>query len=1030
MRFAIRILLFTGLLAFLMGPGAATAWSCQVQINFTAKVLTVAGTPFGLGNIKDKTMTGYFFYDTGATDKLPFDVQRGTYDMSLPFSGFTATVDGTTFVGTKTPQVTIENIGPIDTIRYLDGTDPTHPTRIMTVNGVALPTATVGISFTSDKNPLNTDKLPDPFPFAMTDTLTFSMSDKNGTLLMQFVTFSDSAPVVAPGIVPVKISVSDKRAHFTVDGTDFFSTKTFQWPAGSSHVVDFPVNEDGRQYSPLATSRWFFGGWAEASGLMQSSSDRSLVIVANAGVELLGTVGGFQHVVQINFFGDAVDMTTPQAGQAIPPTCGLPGLNNPATLRSGMVYMDGQCYWQSFKTWVAETPHVFNAFPFPGFAFLGWMGGTADFTSQFRSVTIQGPTIFEARFTPARRVRFRTDPAGLQVTVDDVEVLPVSTNCPQQPVGVPATVDPLCVGDFDFAPNSVHKISVRTPQHDAFSGGWVFDTFTNGMGNNVNYTVGPVTFNDNYDTLVAKFVPGVSSVISSKPIGVPIGINGNPVTTSEYLVFKPGEQVQLIAPATATVGGRKYTFQSWSDGGGREHTATIPKDASKYFNLTANYSVESQIMVDSTTPNASVLVDGVQCTLPCAIDGDPGREVRIEPAPVSSISPLQKMDFVRWTDGATPARIETLAGQDSRRLIAEFRNSYLLQLNTNPDNGATFETTPASTDHFFAEGTTVTVSAKPKGGFLFNRWSGDAVGAQPAATLKLDRSRNALALLDRVPYLPENPVRNAATNVAGPVAPGSVITITGESLAFEYVVGPDNPLSQAIYGTSVAVDYYRFLPLKFVSPQQINAVLPSDLTPGEHTISVRRSGYDDVFGKFIVAPVSPGLFRLSETDDAVVLGYRPDGSQLTADNPGRPGETITVLGTGLGAYQLTPVDGVPIPDNPPYTLSSTVEVFLAGTKLDSATAAGQPGQTGVVAIKFKIPTNSTTSIKELTARIQDQESPAVLLPTGLPGAPANDGAGTQPAEPAAQTPPATGSQLPKAAVPTAVKDVPVAAPAQ
>jgi uncharacterized protein (TIGR03437 family) len=343
------------------------------------------------------------------------------------------------------------------------------------------------------------------------------------------------------------------------------------------------------------------------------------------------------------------------------------------------------------------------------------------------------------------------------------------------------------------------------------------------------------------------------------------------------------------------------------------------------------------------------------------------------------------MDFVRWSDGGARARIETLVGQDSRTLTAEFNNFYQLQTTTDPANGATFTTTPVSADLFFPEGTDVTVSAKTKGGFSFNRWSGDASGTQPTTTVKLDAARRALAVLDRVPFLAENPVRNAATNVPGPVAPGSVVAIVGESLAFEFVQGPDNPLSQAIYGTSAAVDYYRFLPLKSVSPQVIQAVLPSDLTPGEHVISVRRSGYDEVVGKFTVSAVGPGLFQVGD-DTPTAMGYHADGTPITTTSPAMPGEEVSVLGTGFGPYRQPAVDGQTLPEAPAYPLATEVEVVLAGNTLQKTSAAGQPGQAGVASIRFQVPESVSAGAIELKARVGGEESPAVVLPIGEPPA--------------------------------------------
>ena len=193
MRFLSRIPFLAALAGLFLAP---QAWSRQIQLTYTAQVVTVTGTPFGLANLRGKTMTGYFWYDTATTDTNK-DTSRGTYEQTLGFSGFSGTLDSTIFMGSKTPLVTIENISNNDTFRYQDGVDGTHPNRMMTVNGVVLPTAQLSLAVSSDKNPLNGDLLPDPFPFASTDPHTFSLSDKNGQMLLQFSKITDSAPAPA-----------------------------------------------------------------------------------------------------------------------------------------------------------------------------------------------------------------------------------------------------------------------------------------------------------------------------------------------------------------------------------------------------------------------------------------------------------------------------------------------------------------------------------------------------------------------------------------------------------------------------------------------------------------------------------------------------------------------------------------------------------------------------------------------------------------------------------------------------------------
>ena len=85
------------------------------------------------------------------------------------------------------------------------------------------------------------------------------------------------------------------------------------------------------------------------------------------------------------------------------------------------------------------------------------------------------------------------------------------------------------------------------------------------------------------------------------------------------------------------------------------------------------------------------------------------------------------------------------------------------------------------------------------------------------------------------------------------------MAIFGENLAPSLETGRVNPLAQTIAGVTVTVGD-RILPLLFVSPQQINAQVPSDLPDGDYTLQIHSDGQPDVTGSFSVSRNSPGLF--------------------------------------------------------------------------------------------------------------------------------------------------------------------------
>ena len=155
-----------------------------------------------------------------------------------------------------------------------------------------------------------------------------------------------------------------------------------------------------------------------------------------------------------------------------------------------------------------------------------------------------------------------------------------------------------------------------------------------------------------------------------------------------------------------------------------------------------------------------------------------------------------------------------------------------------------------------------------------------------------------------VPYIaPAGIMNGVGQTPSTAVAPGSIISIFGQSLASVVQVGPVNPLSQSIEGTTVTVND-SILPLLFVSPQQINAQLPSSLSDGNYTLEVQNTGQPDISGTFYGGAQRSRPVLLNYGFGSIyAMAFHADGSMVTTDSPAAGGETISLLGTGFGPYQ-------------------------------------------------------------------------------------------------------------------------------
>jgi uncharacterized protein (TIGR03437 family) len=173
----------------------------------------------------------------------------------------------------------------------------------------------------------------------------------------------------------------------------------------------------------------------------------------------------------------------------------------------------------------------------------------------------------------------------------------------------------------------------------------------------------------------------------------------------------------------------------------------------------------------------------------------------------------------------------------------------------------------------------------------------------------------------------------------------------------------------------------RILPLLFVSPQQINAQVPSDLPDGQYTLRVRWTGQPDVIGAFTVSRNAPGLFARMVDDKAYATAFHEDGTLITPDSPARRGETVTIYGTGFGPYTDKVIDGFLLPNPCNLQLADPVQVTAAGTPIQPVWSGGAGGMVGAnvtrIVITDDLPHSATV---DLAVSVNGHTSNTVLLP--------------------------------------------------
>jgi uncharacterized protein (TIGR03437 family) len=125
-----------------------------------------------------------------------------------------------------------------------------------------------------------------------------------------------------------------------------------------------------------------------------------------------------------------------------------------------------------------------------------------------------------------------------------------------------------------------------------------------------------------------------------------------------------------------------------------------------------------------------------------------------------------------------------------------------------------------------------------------------------------------------------------------------------------------------------------------------------------------------------------GLFSKEVQGQALGFFVRSDGRIVSPDDPARPAEILSVLGTGLGPYRSTPPDGFLFDESAGYTIADPVSVVVGdGNGIDPLYAGRSAAGVGVDAVRFQLPpAPAGQALLAVRIRVNGQESNTVYLP--------------------------------------------------
>ncbi len=208
-----------------------------------------------------------------------------------------------------------------------------------------------------------------------------------------------------------------------------------------------------------------------------------------------------------------------------------------------------------------------------------------------------------------------------------------------------------------------------------------------------------------------------------------------------------------------------------------------------------------------------------------------------------------------------------------------------------------------------------------------------------------------------------------SANVSSPaqISPGSWVTIFGDRLA-NSAQSASGTFPPSLVGTAVMIGATA-LPLNFVGPTQVNALLPFSLTPNTSvSLAVQRAGTVSVPINVTIADLGPAIFTTNgggTGQGAVVIASSgvlaaPVGA-FPGSQPVARGDYLAIYCTGLGAVNNTPGDGQPAPSSPPLaTTLATPTVTIGGVPAVVSYTGLAPGLVGLYQVNVQVPSNTPT----------------------------------------------------------------------
>ncbi|MCX6604400.1 MAG: hypothetical protein NTV52_12495 [Acidobacteria bacterium] len=271
--------------------------------------------------------------------------------------------------------------------------------------------------------------------------------------------------------------------------------------------------------------------------------------------------------------------------------------------------------------------------------------------------------------------------------------------------------------------------------------------------------------------------------------------------------------------------------------------------------------------------------------------------------------------------------------------------------------------------------TELTITAVPGAGSGFISWGDSLSGSDPSVKIKVNSDLVISARFGVVGLLSAAGTVNAASQLRSPlspegftqiiVAPGQMISLYGAAIGPATTTEVPFPFAsnaRDLHQTEVLFNGVSRAPVTYVSPNQINCIVPFGVNGKDVPIQVILAGRRSNELKVTVQAAVPALFTANSSGLGPGVIRNVDGSPNSPSNRAARGSQVTIYATGTGRTTPASLDGEIIrADAPPPSPELPIKVFIADREVKiTSPAVSVPGSVnGLTVLTVLVPDEKT-----------------------------------------------------------------------